>query len=194
MQTTEVTQGQWKAVMGNNPSYYDTCGDECPVENVSWEDAQEFIRKVNRTEGKNVYRLPTEAEWEYAARAGSTTAFANGDMTQGSCDPVDTNLNAMGWYCGNSGSKPHQVKKKKPNVWGVYDMHGNVYEWCQDWYGSYPDKPVIDPKGPDLGSSRVFRGGAWNLYARFCRSAHRGYDRPGDRGAGLGFRLARSLP
>ncbi|KPA17999.1 Sulphatase-modifying factor domain protein, partial [Candidatus Magnetomorum sp. HK-1] len=132
MQTTEVTQGQWKAIMGNNPSYFSNCGDNCPVEYVSWNDAQEFIQKLNQKEG-DTYRLPTEAEWEYAARAGSTTALANGNLVEKDCN-LDVNLNAMGWYCGNSNSETHQVAQKQANAWGLYDMHGNVWEWCNDWY------------------------------------------------------------
>jgi formylglycine-generating enzyme required for sulfatase activity len=146
LQTTEVTQGQWKAVMGSNPSYFSSCGDDCPVEQVSWEDAQAFIEKLNLHENANRYSLPTEAQWEYAARAGSTTALANGNLVETNCS-LDTNLNAMGWYCGNGDDKTHPVAQKQPNSWGLYDMHGNVWEWCQDWYGSYPDISVTDPGG-----------------------------------------------
>jgi formylglycine-generating enzyme required for sulfatase activity len=163
MQTTEVTQGEWKAVMGNNPSYFKNCGDDCPVEVVSWDDVQAFIQKLNRKEGVNRYRLPTEAEWEYAARAGSTTAFANGEISRPAeleCND-DWNLDAMGWYCGNSWRKPYTyteqtapnfsrklprpVAQKQPNAWGLHDMHGNVHEWCQDRHAPYPSGSVIDP-------------------------------------------------
>jgi formylglycine-generating enzyme required for sulfatase activity len=214
LQATEVTQGQWKAVMGGNPSSFDNCGDDCPVENVSWEDAQEFIRKLNRAEGKEIFRLPTEAEWEYAARAGSKTAFANGGITFEGCDPLDPNLDTMGWYCGNAGAGkeavdakkssaratekgergPRPVGGKKPNIWGLYDMHGNVWEWCQDWFGDYPFDHVSDPTGPEKGSIQVIRGGAWSRHAVNCRSAYRGRDYRGYRDGNLGFRLARSLP
>jgi len=192
MQTTEVTQGQWEAVMGSNPSHFKNCGDNCPVEKVSWNDAQEFIRKLNRKERTNRYRLPTDAEWEYAARAGSTTAFANGVISELRCG-YDLNLDAMGWYCGNSGKRTHRVAGKKPNRWGLYDMHGNVWEWCQDWYEkNYPSGSAIDPTGPSSGSYRVYRGGSWSNRARRCRSASRLRNEPGNRDNYLGFRLVLS--
>ena len=208
MQTTEVTQGQWKAVMGGNPSKFKNCGDDCPVERVAWYDAQKFIQKLNRMEGSNRYRLPNEAEWEYASRAGSTTAFANGDISELKCG-YDSNLDAMGWYCGNSsvryrgcfnitkggGSKcagTHPVAQKQPNAWGLYDMHGNVWEWCQDWYGDYPSGSVTDPNGSPGGSDRVLRGGSWGNGSRRCRSADRSGLAPGDRRGGVGFRLLRN--
>jgi len=173
MQTTEVTQGQWKAVMGNNPSAFPNCGDDCPMESVSWDDAQAFITELNK-KGEGAYRLPTEAEWEYAARAGTDTAYANGDMTEADCGH-DPNLDAMGWYCGNatvtyggcadgsgwggpscSGTFP--VAQKQANAWGLYDMHGGVHEWCNDWFGAYAGSdPVTDPTGPDTGTGRVGR-------------------------------------
>ena len=140
MQTTEVTQGQWRKVMGSNPSKFTNCGDNCPVEKVSWEDCQQFIQKLNGMEGTRKYRLPTEAEWEYAARAGTTGAYA-GD------------LDAMAWYDDNSGGKTHAVGGKSPNAWGLYDMHGNVYEWCQDWKGNYPSGSVTD--NPAIRISKV---------------------------------------
>ena len=209
MQTTEVTQGQWRAIMGNNPSHFKNCGDDCPVEKVSWNDAQGFIRKLNQKEGTDKYRLPTEAEWEYAARAGSTTVFANGGISELKCG-YDSNLDAMGWYCGNSGvtysgcydasrwggpkcAGTHPVAKKQPNAWGLYDMHGNVWEWCQDWYGkNYPSGSVIDPTGRSSGSDRVNRGGSWLSDARGCRSANRRRSKPGYRNRYLGFRLVLS--
>jgi formylglycine-generating enzyme required for sulfatase activity len=189
MQTTEVTQGQWKAVMGNNPSSFKDCGDNCPVENVSWDDIQDFIKKLNR-KGEGTYRLPTEAEWEYAARAGSQTAFSNGDIAEKECGN-DPNLSKAGWYCGNAGGKTHEVGQKQPNAWGLYDMHGNVWEWCQDWYGNYPFGAVTDPTGPDSGSSRVLRGGSWGSGARICRAARRSSSSPGYGGSNCGFRLVR---
>ena len=192
MQTTEVTQDQWVAVMGSNPSDFSGCSD-CPVEQVSWNDIQTFITNLN-TRGEGTYRLPTEAEWEYAARAGSTTEFANGDITYYAdmieCE-YDPNLDAMGWYCYNS-SSTQSVGQKNPNAWGLYDMHGNVYEWCQDWYGAYPSYSVTDPTGPLSGSDRVFRGAGWWNYARYCRSAYRGSSPPGDIGNVLGFRLVKN--
>jgi formylglycine-generating enzyme required for sulfatase activity len=192
LQTTEVTQGQWKAVMGSNPSHFSSCGEDCPVEKVSWTDVQEFISALNTLEGTTKYRLPTEAEWEYAARAGSMTAFANGEITKTDCDH-DPNLAVMGWYCGNSGDTTHPVAQKQANAWGLYDMHGNVREWCSDLDGSYPSSAVTDPTGPSSGSDRVCRGGGYLNYARVCRSAHRYSHSPGDSYSDLGFRLARAL-
>jgi formylglycine-generating enzyme required for sulfatase activity len=172
MQTTEVTQGQWKAVMGGNPSYFSNCGDDCPVEDVSWDDIQKFIKALNRREASTGYALPTEAQWEYAARAGSTTAFANGQITHtgNGYDPV---LDSMGWYVYNSGDRTHPVAQKAPNAWGLYDMHGNVWEWVADWYGKYPSSSVTNPTGPTSGTSRVLRGGSWGNYALSSRSANR---------------------
>ncbi len=184
MQTTEVTQGQWQAVMGSNPSNFSSCGDDCPVERVSWDEAQEFIRRLNQTEGTDKYRLPTEAEWEYACRAGSTTRWSFGDD--------ENRLGDYAWYGDNSDQKTHPVARKKPNAWGLYDMHGNVWEWCSDWYGDYPSGSVTDPASPSSGSYRVNRGGSWGYYARRCRSAYRDRFDPGFRGSILGFRLART--
>jgi formylglycine-generating enzyme required for sulfatase activity len=190
MMTTEVTQGQWQAVMGSNPSFFSACGTDCPVEQVSWDDVQTFITTLNAATGKN-YRLPTEAEWEYAARSGSTTAYANGDITLGdpySCE-LDTNLNAIGWYCGNSGDATHPVAQKQPNSWGLYDMHGNVWEWVQDWYGDYTADPVTDPTGPASGTGRVMRGGCYLYDPSDARSAARTYNTEGMSSDILGFRL-----
>jgi formylglycine-generating enzyme required for sulfatase activity len=190
IQTTEVTQGQWKAVMGNNPSFFKNCGDDCPVEQVSWNDAQELILKLNQMEGSDRYRLPTEAEWEYACRAGSKTAVANGGISELECGH-DSNLDAMGWYCGNARKKTHPVAQKNPNAWGLYDMHGNVFEWCQDRYGDYYSISVTDPTGPMGGLYRVYRGGGWNFGARLCRSADRLKFTPDYKSRVLGFRLLR---
>ncbi|MBF0101931.1 MAG: DUF4214 domain-containing protein [Desulfobacterales bacterium] len=186
MMTTEVTQGQWKAVMGSNPSYFASCGDNCPVEQVSWNDIQAFITALNALDGTRQYQLPTEAQWEYAARAESTTAFANGAITNVYADP---NLDIMGWYYYNSGDTTHSVAQKQVNAWGLYDMHGNVWEWCSDWNGNYPTSAVIDPTGPTSGSYRVRRGGSWNNYALSCRSAVSYYNDPVDRYNSFGFRL-----
>ena len=188
MQTTEVTQDQWIAVMGSNPSNNIGCSD-CPVEQVSWNDVQTFISNLN-TWGEGTYRLPTEAEWEYAARAGTTTAFVNGNITVTECS-YDPNLDVMGWYCYNS-SSTQSVAQKNPNAWGLYDIHGNVFEWCQDWYGAYPIVPVTDPTGPLSGSNRVVRGGGWYNYAERCRSAGRAADTPDSTYSGVGFRLVRN--
>jgi formylglycine-generating enzyme required for sulfatase activity len=166
--------------MGNNPSYFKGC-DSCPVEQVSWDDVQEFINKLNaKNDGFN-YRLPTEAEWEYACRAGTTGDYAG-------------NLDSMAWYGSNSGSKTHLVGQKQPNAFGLYDMHGNVWEWCQDWYDAnyYKNSPSTDPKNTSTGSGRVLRGGGWDDDARDCRAADRYGGTPGDRGNDLGFRLIRT--
>jgi len=197
MQTTEVTQGQWKAVMGNNPSLYKECGDNCPVDWVSWNDVQKFIQKLNQ-KGEAAYRLPTEAEWEYAARAGTTTAYSFGnDSNQLSkygnfCDfnctysPKDTNQN-------DQYENTAPVKSYPPNAWGLYDMHGNVREWCSDWYGVYPTNRVIDPQGAQSDDFRLLRGGSWIISAGKCRSAFRFRNTPRERYTYVGVRLAASL-
>jgi formylglycine-generating enzyme required for sulfatase activity len=189
MMTTEVTQAQWQAVMGSNPSNFTACGGDCPVEQVSWDDIQAFITAINAL-GEGTYFLPTEAQWEYACRAGSATDFANGNMTEAACG-LDPNLDVMGWYCYNAGSTTHPVAQKQANTWGLYDMHGNVWECCADyWYSDYPSAWVTDPEGPTSGSDRVERGGCWNAGARRCRSADRGGDSPDCRDNDMGFRLA----
>jgi len=192
MQTTEVTQGQWKAVMGNNPSYYKTFGEDCPVESVSWYDSQEFIKKINQM-GYGYYRLPTEAEWEYAARAGTTTPFAFGNCLNTDKANYDGNYPLIGCSEGKYRKKTVSVASLGKNVWGLYDMHGNVREWCNDWYGDYPDISVTDPRGPSSGSNRVGRGGSWYGSARYCRSANRYNSSPGYRSSHLGLRLSRTL-
>jgi len=178
LMTTPVTQALWEFVMGGNPSCFK--GPDRPVEEVSWDDAQGFISKLNAMLGVTCFRLPTEAEWEYACRAGTTSA------TYG-------NLDEVAWYENNSGKETHRVGQKQPNAWGLYDMLGNVWEWCQDWYGGYPDGDVIDPVGPSSGSSRVNRGGSWGNGARIVHAANRYLGAPGYRYGILGFRLARSL-
>jgi len=188
MQITEVTQEQWEAVMGSNPSFFTEC-PTCPVETVSWDDVQNYIVQMN-LRGEGTYSLPTEAQREYAARAGSTTAFANGGITETGCG-YDPNLDAIGWYCYNSGDKTHPVAQKTPNAWGLYDMSGNVWEWCQDWYGGYSSSAETDPTGPSLGSNRVRRGGRWTGCARRCRSASRCSSAPDARHNYIGFRLLR---
>ena len=190
MQTTEVTQGQWKAVTGKNPSSFKNCGENCPVECVTWNDVQKFIELLNQKESTNKYRLPTEAEWEYAARAGSSTAFANGNISERFCE-YDPKLDAMGWYCGNSESTTNPVAQKLSNAWGLYDMHGNVWEWCQDFYDAYPTNSVTDPVGPSSGLTRVIRSGSWGLSALFSRSASRYQWLPDAPYDNLGFRLIR---
>ena len=176
----EVTQAQWKAVMGKNPSHF-TGKDNRPVENVSWEDMHKFIKKLNQLTGKR-YRLPTEAEWEYAARGGK--------KSQGYKYAGGNSIDKVAWYRDNSGDKTHPVGKKQPNELGLYDMSGNVYEWCQDWYGDYSSSAQTNPTGPSRGSHRVLRGGSWfNSLARFCWVAHRSLNRPSNRNNNNGFRL-----
>ena len=182
----EVTNAQWKKVMGSVPSNWKD--DDRPVEQVSLDDAVEFCRKLSELPAERragrVYRLPTEAEWEYACRAGTTTKYSFGDD--------ESLLGDYGWFDGNSGKQTHPVGLKKPNAWGLYDMHGNVWERCSDWYGDYPDGAMTDPKGPSSGSYRVYRGGSWDSSAGFCRSAFRYGYFPSSHFSGLGFRLALS--
>jgi formylglycine-generating enzyme required for sulfatase activity/serine/threonine protein kinase len=182
----EVTNAEWEAVMGSVPSNWKEANR--PVEQVSWEGAVEFCRRLSAAPAEKaagrVYRLPTEAEWEYACRAGTDTKYSFGDE--------EGQLSAYGWYDKNSGSQTHAVDRKQANGWGLYDMHGNVWEWCSDWYGEYPRGEVTDPQGPSEGSRRVRRGGCWRSPAGLCRSAdRRGYD-PSGRSYDLGFRLALS--
>jgi formylglycine-generating enzyme required for sulfatase activity len=177
----EVTQEQWVAVMGENPSNFK--GRNNPVEQVSWDDAQAFISKLNQKEKTDKYRLPTEAEWEYAARAGTNTTYSFGDDAG--------QFGQYGWYDGNSGETTHPVGQLQPNAWGLHDMYGNVWEWVQDWYGEhyYADSPSSDPPGPASGSSRVFRGGSWGSPAKRSRSAYRYDYTPDYRVSYLGLRL-----
>jgi formylglycine-generating enzyme required for sulfatase activity len=198
MGETEVTQRQWTEIMGpapagskqgSNPSYFKGC-DDCPVEQVSWNDAQEFIKKLNQrttplvplNKGglRGLYRLPTEAEWEYAARSGGKREkYAGGD-----------DLDSVGWYSGNSEGKTYPVKQKRPNGLGLYDMSGNVWEWCQDWYdsGYYKNSPKDNPKGASSGAYRVLRGGSWGDLAWRSRAADRSWSHPDARVSDLGFR------
>lgn len=190
MGVTEVTQGQWKAVMGNNPSSFKDCGHDCPVEYVSWDDVQAFIRRLNQKEGTNRYRLPTEAEWEYACRAGTDTFFYTGGCLTTSEANYDGKYPLFGCEKGDSRRSTVKVGSFSPNAWGLHDMHGNVWEWCEDWYGDYPSGAVTDPKGPSSGSIRVSRGGSCYSNAEYCRSAYRIRDVRGHRVSYLGFRLA----
>ena len=178
---TEVTQELWAAVMGSNPSWF-SGNMQRPVEYVSWDDCQTFIQKLNRLTGAN-FRLPTEAEWEFAARGGRNS---RGYQYSGS-----SNLDDVAWYTYNSSDTTHPVKTKSPNELGIYDMSGNVWEWCQDWYSSsyYSSSPQNNPTGPSSGSYRVFRGGSWFNYARDCRSANRSSRTPVFRHYNLGLRL-----
>ncbi len=242
----EVTQGQWEAVMGNNPSWFRGCSKDCPVEQVNWWEAVSYANALSRMEklescyelkgcqrrpganedmicetarfrglGCRGYRLPTEAEWEYAARAGTQTPlYTPGYTVKG--DNFVPELDAIAWYAGNSGVTyeggydcstwegrqqaakrcgTHPVGRKKPNGFGLYDMLGNVYEWVGDWYSEkhYRSSPAVDPLGPAIGFSRVYRGGSWRSLARYCRAADRNWDEPDHRfDVGLGFRLVRT--
>jgi formylglycine-generating enzyme required for sulfatase activity len=197
MGQTVVTQAQWNSLMGDNPSHFK--GDSLPVETVSWDDALEFCQKLTdqeRSAGRlpagYTYTLPTEAQWEYACRAGTT-----GDS------PSDRAFDAMAWYAANSHVTTHPVGTKQKGAKGLFDMHGNVFEWCLDWYANYPDQAVTDPTGPALvpapspasrgnagGTYRINRGGSWITAARDCRAAFRGYDLPANKRSDLGFRLA----
>jgi formylglycine-generating enzyme required for sulfatase activity len=192
----EVTQKEWRAVTGTSPSYFS--GDDLPVENVSWYDAVEYCNARSEQEGltpaytvagetvtwnrsANGYRLPTEAEWEYACRAGTTTPYYTGSA-----------VDSAGWHEGNSGGTTHPVEQKAANAWGLYDMHGNVWEWCWDWYGNYPSGPQTDPAGAGSGSYRVFRGGSRYDGAQLLRSAIRRSNYPEVQYYFVGFRLVRS--
>jgi formylglycine-generating enzyme required for sulfatase activity len=178
-----VTQRQWEAIMGSNPSKFR--GAEHPVEQVSWEKTQEFIRSLNTHAGHPGYRLPTEAEWEYAARAGSTGDYCFDDAV-GSLGPY-------AWCADNAGGTTHPVGQLQPNAWGLYDMHGHVWEWVQDWYSDYAAGTALDPTGPTGGDARVLRGSSWADDGRYAHSARRYAIHPGGRFAGIGFRLAQYL-
>jgi len=177
-----VTQAQWQAVMGDNPSYFK--GENLPVEQVSWHDAQEYINRLNAATGKK-YRLPTEAEWEYAARGGN--------KSQGYKYSGSNSIGNVAWYGDNSGNTTHAVGTKQANELGIYDMSGNVWEWCQDWYESYSSSAQTNPTGPSWGSYRVFRGGSWDFNAQYCRVSFRDGIYPDDRFDDVGFRVALSL-
>ena len=180
-----VTQGHWESAVGGNPSHFKNVGSDAPAENVSWEDCEEFLKRLCQKEGvpKGTYRLLTESEWEYACRAGTSGAFCWGDN--------GSDLDGYAWYSSNSGNETHAVGQKRPNAWGLHDMHGNVWEWCNDLYGGYPTCAVTDPVGSSSGSSRVLRGGSWGYIPWGLRSADR-HNYPPDWGRlNIGFRAAR---
>jgi formylglycine-generating enzyme len=184
----EVTQGQWQEVMGNNPSYFKNCGNNCPVEVVSWNDVQEFISRLNQRPGKR-YRLPIEAEWEYAARSGRKGEKWPGAGNEGA-------LEQYAWYAENSDATTHPVGQKNPNGLGLYDMSGNVREWCSDWYGEnyYQGSPGKNPAGPGSGSDKVIRGGSWGGTSWNVRAVSRTKNDPADRDGNTGFRLSSPAP
>ncbi len=183
----EVTQGQWQKVMGSNPSRFTSVGQDAPVERVSWDDCQAFLKALCKKEGvpEGTYRLLTEAEWEYACRAGTSSAYY--------CGADYLTLDQYAWHEGNSGDSTHPVGRRLPNAFGLYDTHGNVLEWCQDWRGDYPRIPVTDPTGPSAGTSRIIRGGDFAEHAVFSRSACRDSDSPSKYYVNVGFRVARRI-
>ncbi|MGX7689501.1 formylglycine-generating enzyme family protein [Flectobacillus roseus] len=178
----EVTQAQWKTVMGVNPSIFSNC-DDCPVEKVSWNDIQLFITRLNTLAGK-IYRLPTEAEWEYAARGGK--------LSKGYTYSGSNTMDDVAWYYSNSSAKPHSVGQKMPNELGIYDMSGNVFEWCSDQYGAYSSSSQTNPTGASSGTNRVSRGGSWADYPQYSRVAFRIDFTPDYRNSNLGFRVVTS--
>lgn len=183
MGKTEVTQGQWKAVMGNNPSNFSSCGDTCPVEQVSWNDVQEFLKKLNAKTGKQ-YRLPSEAEWEYACHAKGKQEYCGSDY-----------VDRIAWYSSNGGLTTHPAAKKQANAWGLYDMSGNVGEWVEDAYhDNYNGAPTDGGAWPGDGANRVLRGGSWNYGPQGARAAYRGWFETSFRSNRYGFRLAKALP
>ena len=198
LQSTEVTLDQWWAVMGKKLFGRRKGRPDSPVVSVSWFDCMEFVDKLNER-GEGTYRLPTEAEWEYACRAGTTTAYSwgnepscsramysNNPLKSEACIP---HVESMGLEPG----RPAPVKTYDPNPWGLYDMHGNVWEWCSDWYGQYPEERVKDPSGPGEGNRRVRRGGSWYKYPWYCRSANRNMGHPAIKHDTLGFRVVREV-
>jgi len=190
LSVTEMTQGQWKALMGNNPSFF--TGDNLPVETVTWDEANAFCRKLGQKDGAK-YRLPTEAEWEYACRAGTTTPFHTGPTIQ----PGEANYDGNSTYAGGSKGEFRETTTPAdtfaPNAWGLHDMHGNVWEWCQDWYAPYPKGETKDPTGPASGEKRVMRGGCWINFPAVCRSANRGGIKPVSWNFHVGFRIVQNL-
>lgn len=232
----EITQEEYQEVVGKNPSHFQKCGKDCPVESVSWHEALSFCNELSRRKGLNPcfvcaeqtitdevtksktqeticelkpefkdargnpdpklcwgYRLPTEAEWEYAARAGSTSATYAGELIASACGP-DRELTKIGWYCGNSSEAAKPIKQKLPNDWELFDMLGNVREWTWDLYGEYPRNPSTDPIGPTMGSGHVVRGGCWSCRAVELRAAYRFDHSALRREYNLGFRVIRNAP
>ncbi len=191
MQTTEVTQRQWEMVMKSKPSHFRDCDEACPVEQISWNNVHRFVWRLNHMEGEYRYTLPTEAEWEYACRAGTTTRFHWGD--EGDCDKANYGVGFIHGECRRiNPGKPMRVGSFPPNPWGLHDMHGNVAEWCLDRFADYPLKHMTNPVGGYVGTDQVYRGGSWGVASRYCRSANRDADRPGAKFSEVGFRVVRS--
>jgi formylglycine-generating enzyme required for sulfatase activity len=219
VQTTEVTQAQWAQLIPNNPSTAQGC-EGCPVESVNWWDALYYLNLRSAEDGLRPcyglgacegrpgvdlrceaaafqgldcegWRLPTEAEWEYLARAGTRTATYQGDLTDTLCG--DLGLSEIAWYCGSAPERPQPVATRAPNAWGLFDTSGNVWEWTWDWYAPMSAAPAVDPLGPQTGEARVVRGGGWFSFAPDCRAARRGAAGPDERSADLGFRAVRTL-
>jgi formylglycine-generating enzyme required for sulfatase activity len=192
----EVTQGRWEQVMGSNPSYFKNAGKDAPVERVSWDDCQAFLKRLCQIEGvpEGTYRLLTEAEWEYACRAGTQMAFCYGNDLDSSMANFDGDYPYGIARKGTFRQTTVAVGSFRANAWGLHDMHGNVWEWCQDWYARYANGAVADPLGPASGGNRVFRGGGGGSVGAGCRSAIRNWGAPGLRDGPLGFRLARTAP
>lgn len=184
----EVTQAEWKQVMGTNPSRFDGC-QRCPVETVNFVEVNAFISRLNAGNSAMRIRLPTEAEWEYACRAGSITAFNTGRAISTDQANYDGRYPYSGGSQGGTRGRPTPAGSYPPNAWGLYDMHGNVWEWTGDWYGDYPPGPVTDPKGPDRGRAKVIRGGSWHFDANSMRCGLRYTHAPQDKGFSLGFRI-----
>ncbi len=195
MQTTEVTQGQWRMVMGDNPSHFQNCGDDCPVEMVSWRDTQVFISRLNEMlqdeDPEFMYRLPTENEWEYAGRAGNPGDWYNSPLLFGGGANEYQLLDQIAWYYNNSGQGTHRVAQKEPNKFGLYDMHGNVWEWVQEWNAPYPYSDKQDSNAPEIGFSKILRGGSWSEMPFFSRVSTRIYRRDQKVDSDMGFRLVR---
>ena len=189
LQVAETTQAQWEAVTGENPSRFKACGEDCPVESVSWEQCRDFAQRLSDLDPERTYRLPTEAEWEYACRAGTRTIYSVGDCLETDQANFNGNYVLSGCTEGIFRETPLPVKSFAPNPWGLYDMHGNVGEWCWDRYGEYPEGPAVDPRGPEIGTFRVFRGGSWYANPATCRSANREEGNPQGRYHSKGLRL-----